>query len=71
MRFNLVKCLTDRSFKICNNWNYFHNDIESIKCNVIKNAYPPFLIDKVIKNTLIISFLVTKTNQLKDTSDIH
>ena len=36
-------------FKICNNWNSFHNDIENIKSNLIKNAYPPFLIDKVIK----------------------
>ena len=39
------------------------NDIESIKSNPTKNAYPPFLINKVIKNTSIISFLVTKTNQ--------
>ena len=46
---SLIKCLGDRSFKICSNWNYFHNDIESIKSNLIKNAYPPFLIDKVIK----------------------
>ena len=40
-----------------------NNDIESIKSNPTKNAYPLFLIDKVIKNTSIISFLVTKTNQ--------
>ena len=40
-----------------------NNDIESIKSNPTKNAYPPFLINKVIKNTSIISFLVTKTNQ--------
>ena len=51
--------MIDRSFKICNNWNYFHTDIESIISNLIKNAYPQFLIDKVI-NT--ISFLVTKIN---------
>ena len=38
---SLIKCLRDRSFKICNNWN--------IKSNLIKNVYPPFLIDKVIK----------------------
>ena len=37
------------SFKICNSWNSFHNDIEIIKSNLIKNAYPPFLIDKAIK----------------------
>ena len=30
-------------------WNSFHNDIENIKSNLIKNACPPFSIDKVIK----------------------
>ena len=48
-KISLIKCLIDRSFKICNHWNSFHNDIENIKSNLIKNAYPPFLIDKAIK----------------------
>ena len=47
-KISLVKFWIDRSFKICNNWNSFHNDIETIISNLIKNAYPPFLIDKVI-----------------------
>ena len=51
-KISLIKCLIDRSFKIFNNWNSFHNDIENIKSNLIKNAYPPFLINKVIKNYL-------------------
>ena len=45
---SLIKCFIDRLFKICSNWNSFHNDIESIKSNLTKSAYPPFLIDKVI-----------------------
>ena len=56
---SLIKSLIDRSFKISNNWNSFHNDIVNIKFNFIKNAYPPFLI-KLSKSTSIISFLVTK-----------
>ena len=48
-KISLIKCLTDRSFKICHNWKSFHNDIENIKSNLIKNAYPQFLIHKVIK----------------------
>ena len=40
-KINLSKFLIDRSFKICNNWNSFHNNIESIKSHLIKNAYPP------------------------------
>ena len=27
------------------NWKSFHNDRENIKSNLIKNAYPPFLIE--------------------------
>ena len=69
-KVSLVKCLIDRSLKICNNWNSFHNYIENIKSNLIKNAYPPFLIDKVIKKYLDYKFS-TNQNQLKDTSDVH
>ena len=40
--------MIDTPFEIYNNWNSFQNDIENIKSNLFKNAYPPFLIDKVI-----------------------
>ena len=60
-KISLIKCLIDRSFKICNNWKSFHNDIENIKSNLIKNPYPPFLIHKVIKKYLDHKFLVTKS----------
>ena len=69
-KISLIKCLIDRSFKICNNWNSFHNDIESIKSNLIKNAYPPFLINNVIKKYLNYKFS-SNQNQLKDISDVH
>ena len=29
-KISLIKCLRDRSFKICNNWNSFHNHIENV-----------------------------------------
>ena len=70
MTVSLIKCLTDRPFKICNNWNFFHNDKKNIKSNLIKNAYPPFLIDKVIKKYLDYNFY-SNQNQLKDKSDVH
>ena len=69
-KISLVKCLIDKSFKICNNWTSFHNDIENIKSNLIKNAYPPFLIDKIIKKYLNYKFSCNP-NQLKDKSDVH
>ena len=62
--------MIDRSFKICNDWNSFHNDIENIKSNLIKNAYPPFLIDKVIKRYLDYKFS-SNQNHLIDTPDVH
>ena len=49
-KISLIKCLIDKSFKISDSWNSFHNDIKNIKSNLIKNACPPFLINKVIKN---------------------
>ena len=69
-KISLIKCLIDRSFKICNNWNSFHNDKENIKSNLLKNAYPPFLIDKVIKKYLDYKFS-SNQNQPKDKSDAH
>ena len=38
-RLRLIKCFVDMSFKVCNNWKSFHNDIEKIKSNLIKKAY--------------------------------
>ena len=69
-KISLIKCLLDRSFKLCNNWNSFCNDIENIKSNLIKNAYLPFLIDKVIKKYLDYN-ISSNQNQLKDTTDVH
>ena len=65
-----MKCLIDRSFKICNNWKSFYNNIENIKSNLVKNAYLPFLIDKVIKKYFDYKFS-SNQNQLKDKSDVH
>ena len=62
--------MIDRSFKNCNNWNSSHNNIERIKSNLIKNAYSPFLMDKVIKKYHNYKFS-SNQNQLKDTSDVH
>ena len=69
-KISLIKCLIDRSFKICSNWKSFHNDIENIKSNLIKNACPPFLIDKVIKKYLDYKFC-SNQNQLRNKPDVH
>ena len=48
---------------------FFHNNKENINSNLIKNAYPPFLIDKVIKKYLDHKFS-SNQNKLNDLSDI-
>ena len=57
-------------FFIFSYWKLFHNDIKNIKSNLIKNAYAPFLIDKVIKKYLDYKLFSTE-NQLKDKCDVH
>ena len=52
--------MSDRLFKICNNWNSFHDDIKNIKSSLIKNAYSPFLIDKFIKKYLDYKFSINQ-----------
>ena len=69
-KISLIKCLIDRSFKICNNWNSFYIDLENTKSNLIKNAYPPFLIDQFITKYLYYKFS-SNQNQLKGKSDVH
>ena len=63
------KCFTSFSYKISLRLA-FHKDIEKIKSNLIKNLYPPFLIDKVMKKYLDYQFSSNK-NQSKDTSDVY
>ena len=41
-KISVIKCLIHRSFEISNNWNSFDNDINNIKSNLTKNAFPPF-----------------------------
>ena len=69
-KISLIKYLIDRLFKICNNSNSFNNDKENIKSNLIKNVYPTFLIDKVIKKYLDYKFS-SNQNQLKSKSGVH
>ena len=66
----LIKHLIDRPFKTCYNWNSFHNNIEHIKSNLIKSAYLPFLIAKVMKKYHSYKFSINQ-NCLKDTSEVH
>ena len=51
-KISVIKCLTDRAFKINNTWASFHNDVSKIKETLKRNSFPPFLIDRVTKSCL-------------------
>ena len=69
-KISLIKCLIDKSFKICSNWKSFHNDLGNIKSNLIKKAYPSFIFHKVIKMYLGHK-LYSNKNELKNTSYVY
>ena len=69
-KISLIKCLIHSLFKICNSWNSFHNDIENINSNLIKNANPPSLINKVIKKYLHHRFSINE-NRSNNTSGVY
>ena len=69
-KISSITFLINRSYRICNNWNSFHNDIGNIKSNLVKSPHLLFLINKVIKMYLNYKFYSTQ-NQLKNTFDVH
>ena len=48
-KIGLIKCLTDRAYKINNTWPGFHDDASKIKDILKRNSYPPFILEKIIK----------------------
>ena len=67
---SLIKCLIHRSFEICSNWNFFHNDMQSIESNIIKKSYSPFFIEKPLDKSLSYKF-PSNQNRIKHTSNVH
>jgi len=51
-RLSVLKCLLYRAFRICSNWQLIHTEISFIRSMLLRNAYPGWLIDRVIKNAV-------------------
>ena len=51
-KIGLIRTLVDRIYKINNNWFTFDSDINKMIKTLGRNAYPPYIIEKVIKNYL-------------------
>ena len=48
-KIGLIKCQIDRTYKINNTWQGFHDDVSKIKDVLKRNSYPPFILDQIIK----------------------
>ena len=51
-KIGLIKCLIHRSYKINNTWSGSHDDVSEIKDILKRNSYPPFILDKIIKDCI-------------------
>ena len=74
-KIGLIKCQIDRTYKINNIWQGFHDDVSKIKDVLKRNSCPPFILDRIIKayiNKFIIrtkKFLLRSINY--DISNYH
>ena len=66
-KIDLIKCLIDRTYKINNTWQGFHDDVSKIKDVLERNSYPPFILHQIIKA------YINKThyNNKKVSSDVN
>ena len=72
-KIGLIKCLTDRTYKINNTGPGFHDDVSKINEVLKRNFYPLFILDKIIKayidriyyNSNKVSFEVNKLHYFK------
>lgn len=48
-RLSVFRCLVYRAYKLCSNWNLFHNEVNMIRSTLMRNAYPSWFLDRIIK----------------------
>ena len=51
-KYNLLFTLTHRAFKLCSNFELFHQEIHKLKTNFENNSYPKSFVDLCIKKYL-------------------
>ena len=69
-KLSLIKTLTNRIYKICNNWRNFHQNVKELRVILSKNMFPPQLIDKTIKNYLDKQYSNDKNNEKTKSENI-
>ena len=51
-KINIIKCLFDRSYKICNSYQKIHEEFQKVTTLLLNNGYPREIIDRHIKTYL-------------------
>jgi hypothetical protein len=49
---SVLRSLLYRAFRLCSNWNLIHIEINFIRSMLLRNSYPGWLIDRVIKKAM-------------------
>ena len=59
-KLSVVKCLVQRALQLCSSWEFFHSEISIIKAMMLRNAYPSYVLDRIVKTSLY-NYLNPKT----------
>src|SRR5207248_7131005 len=51
-RLSVFKCLVYRAYHLCSSWSLFHIEITKIRAILLRNAFPAWLLDRIIKRSV-------------------
>ena len=51
-RLSVFRCLLYRAYHLCSSWSLFHIEIGNIRSMIIRNAYPSWVLDRIIKRSV-------------------
>jgi len=51
-RLSVFKCLVYRAYHLCSSWNLFHEEISNLRTMLLRNAYPSWVLDRIVKCSL-------------------
>ena len=70
-KLGLIKTLTDKSYKVNNTTQFFHNDIKNVSEILKRNIFPKWLLDKSVKGYLSKVRTTGKDTSKHETSNFY
>ena len=49
---SVLKCLLYRAYHLCSSWRLFHIEISTLRSMLLRNAYPSYVLDRIIKRSI-------------------